>query len=745
MVAVRQNPARTGTFLGQILEDTWFLVFLTAVLVTNVPLLFIHDAELQDTYTWLQTGLLLLPGLILFLWPSAHERLPTNERRFWRGLALAFFLWWISSLSNLVHALGLPRPLGDFATDLNYLFYYLAWLVALSYLPHRTPLQQQNQAESRLTRAGTLGLALCLFTYFVLIPSRIRPELYATWIPSYLFYTGLDVFILVMLVWTVHYSRSARWKMLYSLLAVSMAALLALDYLEALNYTVRYDWAGSGWVDIFWTTPFLGIALAARARHFDFAHSVPEKTERQEALSSSLLRSPLVLVSLFLLCMHLLLEQLGLIRPELRQAQGLVVAIGLLIFIVLAVIENRVLRRLAQAARARTEELERLRIERQVEERSELAKSQFLANISHEIRTPMNGILGMSEILLRGDMSDNQRRRAELVNASAQGLLEIIDDILEYSRLEAGEIVLTEEAFRLEHVTGQVMELARVAAGDKEIHLSLECDEQLPEKLVGDPSRLRQVLLNLVVNAIKFTETGEVRIRFRKSGQAGPLVRLRAEVIDTGIGLEPEGIDRLFLPFSQADGSTTRKYGGSGLGLAICRQLVEAQSGTIGARNIDGQGAMFWFEIPYRLDTGPAGRTETPSPAADERLADKRILIADDDLTNQLVTRRQLEALGVADIDVVNNGEQAVQAVEREPYDVVMLDCNMPVVDGYEAARRIRQRGLSADELPIIALTAHIFEEERQRCLAAGMNTFLSKPVSLARLREVLYACLPGN
>jgi signal transduction histidine kinase/DNA-binding NarL/FixJ family response regulator/HPt (histidine-containing phosphotransfer) domain-containing protein len=379
-----------------------------------------------------------------------------------------------------------------------------------------------------------------------------------------------------------------------------------------------------------------------------------------------------------------------------------------------------------------------------VAEEASSAKTQFLANMSHEIRTPMNGVLGLAQLLLASELTPRQREYVHALQHAGEGLLALLNDVLDFARGEAGRIRLEDIGFDLPGNVHEVCFLFAQRAQEKGIRLDCDVADNVPRFVHGDPLRLRQILSNLVSNAIKFTEKGSVVVRVdaQDRDSAGRL-RLTFEVIDTGIGIAEEARDRLFAAFTQADASMSRRFGGSGLGLAICKQLADLMGGEISLRGRPEGGSIFTVILPFALAESADGGT-SPATAAAAPVGGVRVLLVEDNPTNRLVAQAMLGELGGVAVITAYDGIGALESFRDA--DLILMDCQMPRLDGYEATRQIRaiERSEGREPMPIVALTAHALDEERRRCFEAGMNDFLVKPVFLGDLAATLRRHLPG-
>ena len=367
-----------------------------------------------------------------------------------------------------------------------------------------------------------------------------------------------------------------------------------------------------------------------------------------------------------------------------------------------------------------------------------LAKNEFIASVSHEFRTPMNGILGLSEILRNSPLSHEQLDLLNGIISSAQNLLVLLNDVLDFSAMEAGKMEMDNQPFMLDRVMEDISLVMKMKAEEKSLQFNIAIDPNVPNLLVGDSQRLRQILINLAVNAVKFTEEGKVEVHISRIHESDNIIHLKFEVSDTGIGISPEAMKSLFRVFSRIKPVKTKQKPGTGLGLSICKKLTDLMGGHIGVESTQGKGSMFWFTLPFTLSSLQKKKSEVTSVEVSSDFRQKLVLVAEDNAINQRIVSYQLQKMGF-EIDLVADGQQALEKYHARRFDLVILDIQMPVMDGYQVAKAIRaeEKGTSR-HVSIIALTANAMKGDRESYLEAGMDGYVSKPFTYDVLSKVI-------
>ena len=396
--------------------------------------------------------------------------------------------------------------------------------------------------------------------------------------------------------------------------------------------------------------------------------------------------------------------------------------------------QQRFTEHLEQLVRQRTQDAAKARDEALAASK---AKSEFLATMSHEIRTPMNAIVGFTQLLLQSELTEKQRKQVANIDVSSRNLLQIINDILDFSKIEAGKLDLENVDFNLYQLCDEVETIYGPQAKQKGLALSFVLDHKIPPSLFGDSLRINQVITNLISNALKFTSKGSITLMARVINQRDDVCELEFSCQDTGVGILPEHQEKLFSAFTQADGSTTRQYGGTGLGLSICKKLIEKMDGRIWVTSQVGHGSTFYFQVPLKIsESADDAPQKTEEPSAGVEFAALNVLLVEDNEINQELALDILKNLGVK-ADLASNGLEALERIKIRDYDLVFMDVQMPLMDGLQTTQRIRQ-DFADQELFVVAMTANASNEDRRNCLAAGMNEFISKPISISAISHML-------
>jgi signal transduction histidine kinase/CheY-like chemotaxis protein/HPt (histidine-containing phosphotransfer) domain-containing protein len=674
--------------------------------------------------------------VLVTLWAFQGQRRSASapsERSFWDAWSAGLGSWLIVRAFDAA-AFDWPQHRGEIelVRSAGFVALYLFAAVALEFEPH-APAPHSSALRS-LELRGVALLACGLYTYFALIPA-FAPPVDQRVIPKALLYLLLDAYLALRLLVLLGGSAARPdWRLRYKWLLIAVGFWAGTDAVELLQRSEILSAARAGrLMDALWLPPFLALIAAARLEVASASEESVRPTASDVGERSYGLPRSLAIQAAVLPLVHFAVEKTAVLGPETQTARE-ACAFGVLILItgIAVAYQRRIEREFRELA------AERVR----AAETASRAKSQFLAHMSHELRTPLNGVLGATELLLQSELGEGQKRTAEILQLSAQSLLGIVSQVLDFSRIEAGKLQLASVPFDPCQIVEEVVEVVAEQARQKALELACCVEPEVPATVSGDPDRLRQILINLLGNAVKFTERGEVVVRVAQQEAGAGWAKLRFEVRDTGIGVPPEARSLLFAAFAQADATATRRFGGAGLGLAISRQLAQLMGGDVDFASEPGAGSRFWFTARFACAPVP-DRAPAPSPV----LRDLRALVVEDNLSSRTILVQQCAALAV-DARGAANGAEALALLQEAaqagaPYALALIDMSLPVTDGVELARSIKADAALASVRLILLERGG--QGARPRDVAPGLFAgHLDKPVRGSRLGACLAEVVTG-